>query len=183
MECYSKTNFSHSATEPANHSNASRWNSVAKPIFLIVLHNLQITATPILFTRSDKGSKRVDRPDSGSCPVRGRGKNKSGENNEDRDKVPQVPTYTTNTTTNKLLCTEQSGSSISEELISYRIRFSWEISYTTAKFATHPHITTSGANNYNRQRRAIIWEQIYNISSRVGFVDYGLSLLETSPVI
>lgn len=116
----------------------------------------------------------MDRPNSGSRPVRGRGKNKSGENNENRDKVPQVPTYTTNTTTNKLLCTEQSGSSISEELISYRIRFSWEISYTTTKFATHPHISISGANNYIRQRRAMLWSRyiIYPLVSVSLTTDY-----------
>lgn len=54
--CNSKTNFSHSGTEPANHSNASRWNSVAKPIFLIVLHNLQITATPIQYCSPGAGA-------------------------------------------------------------------------------------------------------------------------------
>ena len=73
-----------------------RWNSTAKLIFLIVLHNLQITATPMLFIRSDKGVERVDHPSPGSCPLR---RKKSGKSNWDRDKVPQVPTHTS---TNKL---------------------------------------------------------------------------------
>lgn len=96
-----------------------------------------------------------------------RKRKKSGKNNPDRDKVPQVPPLPLqiNYIQYKVYV---SRSNISTETLSYQIRFSRGISYTTAKF-TSPK---SGCHNYNRQRHAILRTQIHHLVSFSSTADY-----------